>query len=164
LPSISGAMKVRILGCGNELMGDDGLGIRALKYFEGLQGVECVDAGVGGLDIMPLLLDAEKIIIIDAVRFGNEPGTIYRLTPEDLPANPNVIISMHDLGLLDVLRLAERLYTERLCGDIVIYGVEIKSTEQFDDRLTPAVQEALEEVRNRVFNELEVEDGQAPVT
>ena len=155
-------MLTRILGCGNILVGDDGLGVRALNFFKEIPDVECVDAGVGGLDIMPHLLDVEKVIIIDAVQFGNEPGTIYHLTPEDLPSNPNVIISMHDLGLLDVLRLAEQLYPERLCRDITIYGVEIKNVLQFDETLTPAVKEALVEVRRRVFDELGVENSGDP--
>ena len=161
MPSTNNVMSIRILGCGNELVGDDGFGIKALDFFKKLPGVECVDAGVGGIDILPQLLDIDKVIIIDAVQFGNEPGTIYRLTPEDLPSNPNVIISMHDLGLLDVLRLAEQLYPERLCRDITIYGVEIKSVLQFDNTLTPAVQKALWEVRRRVLEELGVEnDGE----
>jgi hydrogenase maturation protease len=150
-------MATRILGCGNELVGDDGLGIKALEYFCDLPGVECVNAGVGGIDIMPLLLDIDKVIIIDAVQFGKEPGTIFRLTPEDLPDNPNVIVSMHDLGLLDVLLLAEKLYPDRLCEDIVIFGVEIRSVMQFDDSLTKPVQEALKDVRGRIYEELGLE-------
>ena len=132
-----------------------------MAHFQDMSGVECVDGGVGGVDLLPMLLDADKVILIDAVRLGGAPGTVYRLTPEDLPTHPNVIVSLHDLGLLDVIRLAERLYPERLCPDIVIYGVEAERVEQFTDRLSPAAQRGMEEVRWRVLEELKVK-GNSP--
>ncbi len=114
-----------VVGFGNLLMGDDGVGIHVVRALaaRGLPpGVEAVDGGVASLEILGSLLDAAKVIIVDALAGGGEPGAVYRLTPTDLgqaAAPPGY--SLHEFTLPQALALLAQTAT---LPPIVIFGVE----------------------------------------
>ncbi|WP_440951663.1 hydrogenase maturation protease [Methanococcoides sp. FTZ1] len=123
---------VRIIGCGNLLMGDDGVGVRVVEALEkmrhGLQeGVDIRDAGVCGLDLLNLLEDVDKVIIIDSVvGSGNaKKGSILRFEIEDLLDKDNEhvgIFSAHDIGIFDILTIAKHFQE---LPEIVFFGIEV---------------------------------------
>lgn len=114
-----------VVGFGNLLMGDDGVGIHVVRELAARKlprGVETVDGGVASLEILGSLLDAACIIIVDALAGGGEPGTVYRLTPAELGtavASPGY--SLHEFTLPQSLALLDRTAT---LPPIVIFGVE----------------------------------------
>jgi hydrogenase maturation protease len=126
-----GLMRTVVVGFGNLLMGDDGVGIHVVQALAaaGLPGaVELVDGGVSSLEVLGSLRGAARIIIVDALTGGGEPGSVYRLTPADLgeaPARP--AFSLHDFTLAQSLALLAR--TAPL-PPTVIYGVEPARLEQ----------------------------------
>jgi hydrogenase maturation protease len=114
-----------VVGFGNLLMGDDAVGIHVVRALaaRGLPpGVEAVDGGVASLEVLGSLLDAARIIIVDALAGGGEPGAVYRLTPADLgTAAGSPGYSLHEFTLPQALALLARTAT---LPPIVIFGVE----------------------------------------
>ncbi|MCS6861737.1 MAG: hydrogenase maturation protease [Abditibacteriales bacterium] len=99
---------IRVLGVGNPLMGDDGVGIAVIEYLwrETVpQGVEVVDAGTGGLDLVHLIEEADAAVIVDAVEMGAAPGTLKWFRPQDVKQNGELChLSLHETRLGAVLQ------------------------------------------------------------
>jgi hydrogenase maturation protease len=134
-------LRIAVLGLGNLLMGDEGVGIHVLHKLKERgppEGVELVDGGTAGIDLLPVLKQADRVIIIDAVRAGGRPGSIYRFKPEDLKGETPMALSLHQFSLQDVLHSAHLLGIE---PEITIIGVEPK-------RIAPGLElsEELQEV------------------
>lgn len=121
---------MRIIGIGNPLMGDDGIGIAAVSALEkeGVpEGVEIIDGGTGGLTLLTLMEGAKRVILVDAVETGREPGTILRLAGEDLePETSASSLSLHSSGLPEVLALGRALGT---LPPLILFGVQPDSVE-----------------------------------
>ncbi|TNF50043.1 MAG: hydrogenase maturation protease, partial [Deltaproteobacteria bacterium] len=96
-----------VMGVGNTLRGDDGFGVAVLDEV-GHRAVPCnvdlLDAGTSIIDLMEELNGRRKVVVIDAVRGGQAPGTLYRFSPEDVKAEAVPADSLHQVGLLDTLR------------------------------------------------------------
>jgi hydrogenase maturation protease len=104
--------KTLILGVGNILLSDEGIGVRVIEYLQTQplpEDVELVDGGTAGADLIDVLADRETVIIVDAVELDQPPGTIFKLTPEDLLPLPDNPLSMHDLDIPQTLRMTELL-------------------------------------------------------
>lgn len=103
-----------VLGIGNPLMGDDGVGITLLEGLMSLdleQDVEFVDGGTIGLSLLPLVLDAGSLLVLDAVS-DPVPGTVVHLSGDQLPRLLHMKLSPHQVGLLDVLAICRLLGSE----------------------------------------------------
>jgi hydrogenase maturation protease len=115
-----------VLGVGNLLLRDEGVGIHVIKALEGYQfppDVEVIDGATAGCDIMPLIAGAERVVIVDALQGGEPPGAVYRLTPQDFQQQyGGDAISLHDLGIMDALRMLELM--DGHLPPVVIIGVE----------------------------------------
>jgi len=118
--------KTLIIGLGNILKGDDGIGVRVAEILSQRElpaGVAVEEVGTPGIDLMNRFEGWQKVILVDAVQMGAKPGTWRRFSPQDvrLIANGNVL-SLHEPDLASVLELAQAL--NMLPDEIVIYGVE----------------------------------------
>lgn len=101
-------MKTLILGLGNELLCDEGVGVHVVRALQraGLPGdVSAVEVGTAVLDALPFIEQADRIVVIDAMKAGEAPGTIYRVPFEDCE-RPRCIASMHGFDLSRVFFLA----------------------------------------------------------
>jgi hydrogenase maturation protease len=101
---------VLVLAVGNILRRDDGFADAVLKVLEqeALPAhVELFDAGTSAIDLMDLFAGRERLIVVDAVRGGQPPGTLYRFSPEEVEAGGLPMNSLHQVGLLETLRLGE---------------------------------------------------------
>ena len=139
-------------------MGDDGFGfyvLEELKRKELPDHVELIDAGTGGLNLLSFMENADKIIIIDAISSGSEVGGIYRFTYKDLPDPASVYFSLHELGLVDVLKIGRKVIS--MPDDIIIIGVEIERAKKLTIGLTTKVNEAVPKVVEMVLDELAIE-------
>ena len=89
---------VLVLSIGNILLRDEGLGAAVIEVLSGMElsdGVELLDGGTGGADLLDIICDRRKLVVIDAIGAGLPSGSIVRLTPDDLQANPGQIRSLH---------------------------------------------------------------------
>ncbi|MBN1953542.1 MAG: hydrogenase maturation protease [Anaerolineae bacterium] len=136
--------RLAVIGLGNPLRGDDGVGpwVIAELTRQGLPpGVTAYDGGTAGLDLLRLLDSWEQVIIVDAGRVGQEPGQFVRFTPDQARwSETRDTLSLHNMGLSEVLALARAL--ERPLPAIVIFGMQPGDTD-WGERFSPAVQAAL---------------------
>ncbi|QAY64142.1 hydrogenase maturation protease [Xylanimonas allomyrinae] len=106
---------VTVLGIGNPIMADDGTGLalaeRLSRSCAGDPRVEVVDGGTGGMELVPVVQDAERLLVLDAVA-GPVPGTVVHLTGDQVPRLLATKLSPHQVGLLDVLAAARLLGRE----------------------------------------------------
>lgn len=146
---------LRIIGVGNPLLADDGLGIVAAERLAALdwpEGVEVLDGGTGGLTLLDLFCGARGVILLDAVAMGAAPGTLRRFSAEELTDLPveSPGLSLHGGGLAEVLALARELGS---LPPLVLFGVQPARVE-LGVGLSPAVAAALEKLLVRVGEEV----------
>ena len=142
-------MKVLVLGIGNPLRSDDGVGIHVVESLRGENLGHKIDIqeGLSGLDILGAISGYERIIIVDAIKSGADPGTIYKLSLNDLQEQqPLHAFSTHDVDIPTMLKLGRDLYPGKMPEDIVIIAVEAQDIETFSETCTPQVEKAIREV------------------
>lgn len=137
--------RILIMGAGNTVMGDEGLGPRCIEellaHFDFPDNVELMDAGTMGLSILDTLRDFERLIVLDAAQgTGHEPGTVLLFTPEELAEN-QVLHSAHDMRLVDVLKAATMM--DIILKSCVIVGVQVQSITQWVLELSKPVEAAV---------------------
>ena len=149
--------KVIIIGVGNILLKDEGIGIHAVEHLKKLYNfssrVELVDGGVGGLNLLPYMERAANLIIIDAVRANAKPGAVFRFTPEDILTQVKYKTSLHEMGLQDVFAIARA--AGKKCPATVIIGIQPKDISSYGMELTAEVEAKLPDVLKVVASELE---------
>ena len=154
-PTMSANRRIVILGIGNLLKGDDGVGIRVIEALEQRDlsdGVECIDGGTGGPTLMVHFEGAGALIIVDAVNLDAEPGTVRVFGLDEIEPDPGDLpLSVHDINILPMLELSRKL--NQLPPVVRIIGIQ---PERFDigDRLTDAVQAAVSTAVEAVLSEL----------
>jgi len=117
-----------VLGLGNVLMGDEGVGVRVVERLESTCGtrfpqVDFVDAGVGGMRVLHLIAGRRRAILVDCARMGVEPGTIRRFTPEEVCSRKILVHqSLHEADLLAILELSRQL--GECPEEVIVFGVE----------------------------------------
>jgi len=148
--------KTLILGVGNILLSDDGVGVHVGRRLEEEMAfppeVEVLDGGTKGMDLLHYLEGVSRLLIIDAVETGEPPGTLVRLTGEQVPAYLSIKMSPHEIGLPDMLFAAQ--LREIYPDEVVILGVQPATTEVGLD-LSEPVAAQVDELVKRVLEELE---------
>ena len=147
---------ILILGLGNFLLGDDGLGIRALELLQARydlpETVDCVDGGVLGLELMAYVEGRTHLLVIDAVQTGQAPGTLVRLEGEEIPKGLSFKLSMHQVSFADIMALSTLRGT--VPPRLVVWGVVPEKLES-GVGLTPVVEAQLSHLLEKVAGELE---------
>lgn len=134
-----------VIGLGNPLMGDDGVGLAALARlrddWDMPPGVELVDGGTWGMNLLPTIEDAGRVLLLDAIHKNAAPGTPLRLSHHELPRYLATKISPHQVDLHDVLALAELRGT--LPAETVAIGLQPQRVEMIAE-LSPVVADGLD--------------------
>lgn len=119
-------MKILVLGIGNLILQDEGVGIQAIQRLKMQYDippiVEVVDGGTLGIELLTPISDAEQVIILDALTTGKPAGTIVRLDDQDIPSFFRTKVSPHQVGLADVLAAATLMGS--MPRKLVLFGVE----------------------------------------
>jgi hydrogenase maturation protease len=133
---------ILVLGVGNLLMGDEGVGvhvIRALDLTEMPPGVRLLDGGVGSFLLLEPMQDASTVILVDASIDGGAPGTVRRIEPRFSTDYPRTLTA-HDIGLKDLLDTFHFLGTE---VHVVLFAVSVAGMQPMLDELSPEIAAAL---------------------
>lgn len=137
-------MRIVVLGVGNILLTDEGIGVRAIedlgRRYRIPPEVELIDGGTSAMELLDDLANCNLLIIADCVRAGNPPGTRLRLKDEEIPALFRTKLSPHQVGLPDVL--ATLIITGEAPDHTILFGVEPESLAT-NMSLTPIVEAAL---------------------
>jgi hydrogenase maturation protease len=148
--------KILILGIGNILFSDEGVGIRVverlLSCYDFPENVTIIDGGVLGLSLMCYMTEVNQLIVVDAVRNGGPPGTLYRLEGDDVPRRFLAKNSLHQIDFLEALTACDVI--EEL-PETVIIGIEPEDIDTLGLELTPTVQSKVDGLLEGVFKELD---------
>lgn len=144
-----------VLGLGNPLRGDDGVGSRVVEELERRrlpEGVEAVDVGTGGLDLIHLIEGRQRVIVVDAADVKREPGQFVRFSLREVELlQADDQFSYHDAGLAEVLALARAL--GRSLPTVVLFGVQPQAIG-WGQGLSPAVEATLPALVDAVIDEI----------
>src|SRR5512140_3531279 len=124
-------IKTVVLGVGNLLLTDDGVGIHVIRALEQIpdlpEGVELVDGGTAGLNLLSYLEGIDRLIIIDAIQSSDPSGTIRRFAGEQVPAYFAMKISPHEITLPDFLAAAK--LRDLYPGEVIVWGIKPESLD-----------------------------------
>jgi len=155
---LAGAKRVIVIGVGNTLLSDEGLGVKAVERLEKTnlpQNVRLFDAGVSLPRTLPLAQGFDKMVIIDAIKAGKKPGTIHRFTLEEIERGQKkkarISLSLHELDVPGMIAL-EKLVT-KLPRQIVFIGMEPASISP-GTSLSPVIEEKMESLISRIRREI----------
>ena len=144
-----------VIGVGNPLMGDDGLGIEALERIRLRWSfdppLDLLDGGTWGLNLLPHVERARRVMFIDAINIGMEPGSPVELEGDEIPRFLAQKLSPHQIDVKEVLALAELRGT--LPDQLVAVGLQPESIEMRTS-LSPAVEAQLDQLVDRVIRRL----------
>lgn len=154
--------RLLVLGVGNVLLMDEGVGIRVIKElmarYDFPENVKVVDGGVLGLSLTGVFMEADKVIVVDAVRGGEAPGCIYCFEWDMKPEHVHYKDSLHQIDLMETMALLP------LVGDpphVLVVGVEYENIFDWGMELTPQVEAAVEPMIEVVLDELRKLDAVA---
>jgi len=149
--------RVVVIGVGNLLLKDEGIGIHAVKALQEInlsQDVNIIDSGTAP-DLIAYTEAGDKLIIIDAAKAGGKPGTIYRFQPQDLAAENGNLVSAHELGVEQNLKLMALMRNEP--SEIIIIGIEPKEIG-WGMELSPELQTVIPEIIKVVLKEIDMDE------
>jgi hydrogenase maturation protease len=142
-----------ILGIGNVLMGDEGIGVhvaRQLMQQDLPENVECVDGGTGSFYLLEMMQNAKRVLLIDATIDGQPPGTIRRLQPRFSSEYPRTLTA-HDIGLKDLI---DAFYLLGNVPDVTLFAISISPDQTLNLDLSPEIEAIIPQVAEQVLAEL----------
>lgn len=148
---------VLLLGVGNILLSDEGVGVHVIKKMQNLppmEGVEIVDGGTSGADLLDIISDRQKVIIIDAMTSGEKPGTVLKFSGDSLVRDKNPSMSLHDVGIFDTLHMAKMIGSAP--REVVVFGIEPASLD-FAMELSSTLQKIVPSLIEAVLQEIKTQ-------
>jgi hydrogenase maturation protease len=153
-------MSVRIIGLGNSILTDDGVGIYAARELArrltppGLSlDIDIVESEVAGFALLELMAGWERVILLDAIQFeGVEPGTVVRVDPKDLHTSLR-IRSVHDIDLPTALELGRRVGFD-MPTELTIFGIQVQDALTFGESLTEPAKCGMRKAVDLVLKEI----------
>ncbi len=153
--SLVAQKQIIIMGVGNILFTDEGVGVRVAEalnqQYEFPENVRIVDGGVLGMNLLGTISQADVLIVVDAVRNGQPPGTLYRLEGEDIPKRVLAKNSLHQVDLLEALTFCQALDKS---PETVIIGIEPEDIKTVGLEMTATVRNKLSAMVEMVIIEL----------
>lgn len=144
--------RILILGIGNILMGDEGIGVHVVKSLEKAAlpaDVECLDGGTGSFLLLEPMQNADKVILIDATIDGQEAGSVRRLRPKFSKDYPRTLTA-HDIGLKDLI---DAFYLLGDVPEVTLFAVSIPPLQDMHLELSPELTSVVPQVARMVLDE-----------
>ncbi|MFA7342158.1 MAG: hydrogenase maturation protease [Candidatus Methanomethylophilaceae archaeon] len=145
--------RILVIGLGSPIMSDDAVGLKVVEELEAmhLPGVITQQEAIGGLDIIPMVMDHRKVIIVDAIQtFRCHPGTITVMDPDDFQ-HTIAPASAHEMNLPTAMHLGRQLEPDRMPEKVRFVAIEVEDLITVSEDMTPAVQSAVPEALEMVL-------------
>ena len=146
--------KIMVMGVGNILLSDEGLGVRFLDELAKIplpENVELLEGGTAGLELVHLIQEVDYLIIVDAIDAKDEPGALFRFKPGDIKVFPEKYeVSFHQIGIIEVLAMANVLGQ---APQTLIFGIQPKSLE-WGMEISPEIEALFPRLTEFVLNEI----------
>lgn len=142
---------ILVLGVGNYLMGDEGVGVHLIQHMDNMElpdHLDILDGGTGGFLLLNCFESYNKIIFVDATMDGQPEGTISLIRPKFASDFPSAL-SVHDVGLKDMI---EAVYLMETQPDLYLFTISIEKVEPMTTELAPKVQNAIPEAIEQIMD------------
>ena len=157
--------KILVLGVGNELLSDEGIGVHTVKELSKRElppEIEIMEGGTDGFGLIHIITETDRLIVIDSVKGGSEPGTLYKFDIKDAPKTPDLFkTSVHQIGILEVINLSSLIGKT---PETTVIGVEPKTistsmelTKEVKAKIPRVIELVLKEVDEYLKRELAIE-------
>jgi hydrogenase maturation protease len=150
---------ILILGLGNLLLSDEGIGVHVVRRLQQMElppEVEVIDGGTGGLELIEHVRGKSKVVIVDCLQASAEPGSIMQLSLDDVANQRYVPMSAHQGGVLELFNFIRTLTP---VPEVVVYGVVPAVTNRIDMQLSRAVESQMKKIISIVLGEARVAAG-----
>ena len=141
-------MRTLVAGIGSTILRDDGVGVHAVRKLAGRlpsAKADIIELGTGGLSLLDTIQDYDRLIIIDAIISGREPGTIRELRGEDIARSVHLSVG-HEADLPSTLAIGRRLLETNMPREVIVVTVEALDITTFSEHMSPQVEASLPEV------------------
>lgn len=147
-------MKTLVLGLGNTILTDDGVGIYVAreikKLIDGDHSIDIKESSLAGLNLLDLLTGYDRVIIIDSIKTDESVGELYRLTPDELKSTKHMD-SPHQINIATALELGKYLHLD-LPMEIIIYAINVQCNDIFSENPTPEINRLIPEIAKRILD------------
>jgi len=151
-------VRTLVLGIGNPILGDDGIGFHIAQELAKQikdENIDVKDTSADGLNLLELILGYDKLIVIDALMTKDEKvGEIYRLKPENTGKPASVTVSPHHFNLATTIEIGKKLFAGQIPEEIIVFGIGTQEVARVTEEITAKVKEAIPRVINLVLEEL----------
>jgi len=152
--------KILVLGVGNILLGDDGVGVHVVERMKGMalpQDTEILDGGMATSDLLTYMKGRQKVIIIDAIKSSSPAGTIFKIPYQDMKdmkkGEHDGVCALHQITVIGMLQILESMGN---MPDVLVIGIVPKNDTEFSQQLSPEIEEKLPEIIALVLEELSI--------
>ena len=149
------AKNILILGLGNILLGDEGVGVRVVEQLLSRSlpdEIEVIDGGTAGYELINFFEGKEKVIIVDAVKTDDTPGSVYKMDLSVVQEDETVQLSLHQIGLKNVFKMASMM---DLNPEVTLVGIVPKDYQDYNIGLSDEVEKAIPLAIETVLKEIE---------
>jgi hydrogenase maturation protease len=150
--------QIVVLGLGNILLRDEGVGVRVIeelqRSYDFFPPVKMLDGGTAGFGLVTEIEDCKKLLVVDAVKAGNEPGTVYKFKSGDITVTIPQTLSVHDLGFFEALEQWKML---GINPEVIFFGIEPEDMNSWGFDLTPSIQNKMPKLVALVIDQLQVD-------
>ena len=146
---------ILVLGIGNTMLKDEGIGVRVAEKMMEMSlppEVEVMDGGIKGLDLLYYIEGRKKVIVVDAVKAGAPPGTLFRFTDNDLASKKGIMRSAHGIDFSDVIAVTR--FTGTKPAEVIFLGIEPEDLS-VSFELSPKIEEMIPILINLVMKEID---------
>ena len=146
---------ILILGLGNILLGDEGVGVRVIEQLFSHpfpDEIEVIDGGTAGYELINFFEGKEKVIIVDAVKTDDTPGSVYKMDLSIVQEDETVQLSLHQIGLKNVFKMASLM---DLNPEVTLVGIVPKDYQDYNIGLSEEVEKAIPLAIETVLKEIE---------
>ena len=150
--------KLKIIGCGSLLMGDDAVGCviaRELQKMVLPENVEVIEAGTPGLNLLNLMEPDDDVLIVDAIVTGSEAGSLYIFSGDELPKPGQMPLSAHQVAIPETIELGKQVQPELMPKSITIWGIEIKPPVVMKFEMSETISKVVPGVLEKLVQEIE---------
>ena len=151
-------MRTLVLGIGNPILGDDGIGFHIAQELAKQikdENVDIKDTTEDGLNLLELIMGYDRLVVIDAIMTeGEKVGEIYRLKPEDTGELVCSVASPHHLNLATTIEIGKKLFGGQIPAEVIVFAIGTQEVTRVTEEMTERVREAIPRVVNLVLEEL----------
>ena len=151
-------MRTLILGIGNSILGDDGIGVHVAQEVARIikdENIDVRDVSVDGLNLFDFIIGYDKLVVIDAiVTDDGEIGEIYRLKPEYVCDPSRSAISPHHFNLATTLEIGKRLFPNKMPEEVIVFAVGTQEAATVTEEMTGKVKKAIPQAVSLILQEI----------